>query len=479
MKLLLVILEGQLYLAGVVAIFAAEIAFLAWGLWSRRPILGLLAVFVTLPLIRTTVAAIRACFVRVRPPEGLTLDRAAGRALFDVVDDVRRAVRAPAVDHIVITGAFVASAAAYSPAWRLRKRRTLVLGLPVLTTLSAEEFRAVVAHELAHFSSAHDRYGAWVYRTRGGWLALRAALDARLATPVYVYWLLRWYVPRLDAASAEVSRRHEFAADAVAATVTGSRAVADALVAFEAGARYADDTFWPAIGSSHEVADEPPRPYTQMLTWNARIASGEALDAVVASDEGPSLTHPSLRDRLTRLNEPARVPPVPERLAGQDILGDGVEGLAAALDADWLARYADRWTGERRQHVERRATLDRLTALDAPSADELFARADLLEDLSGADRALPVYLRAAEQGHAAASLAAGRIHLDRMDLAGILLVETAIDRDEALVPAGCRILADYYRRTGQLVAARKCEWRATGHETRERLAAPHPLTKSH
>ena len=225
-------------------------------------------------------AAIRACFVRVRPPEGLTLDRTVGRALFDVVEDVRSAVRAPAVDHIVITGAFVASAAAYSPVWRLRKRRTLVLGLPVLTTLSAEELRAVVAHELAHFSSAHDRFGAWVYRTRGGWLALRAALDARLATPVYVYWLLRWYVPRLDGASAEVSRRHEFAADAVAATVTGSRAVADALIAFEAGARYADDTFWPAIGSSHEIADEPPRPYTQMLTWNARIASAEALDAV-------------------------------------------------------------------------------------------------------------------------------------------------------------------------------------------------------
>ena len=38
MKLLLVILEGQLYLAGILAIFAAELAFLFWGLLSRRPI---------------------------------------------------------------------------------------------------------------------------------------------------------------------------------------------------------------------------------------------------------------------------------------------------------------------------------------------------------------------------------------------------------------------------------------------------------
>ena len=41
MKLLLVIVEGHLYLAGIFAIFVAELAFLFWGLWSRRPIIGL------------------------------------------------------------------------------------------------------------------------------------------------------------------------------------------------------------------------------------------------------------------------------------------------------------------------------------------------------------------------------------------------------------------------------------------------------
>ena len=89
MKLLLGILEGQLYLAGVLAVFVAEIAFLVWGLWTRRPIIGLIAVFVTVPLIRTTVGAIRACFVRIPPPEGLTLDRSEGRALYDFVEEVR------------------------------------------------------------------------------------------------------------------------------------------------------------------------------------------------------------------------------------------------------------------------------------------------------------------------------------------------------------------------------------------------------
>jgi Zn-dependent protease with chaperone function len=473
-RLLLRIMEGQLYLAAVVAVFVAEIAVLAWGLWSRRPVIGLIAVFAMVPLLRTTIGAIRACFVRISPPQGVTLGRDECRGLWEFVDEVGRAVNAPPLDSIVITGDFGASAAAYSPAWRLRKQRTLVLGLPVLTTLSTEELRAVVAHELAHFSGAHDAFGAWVYRTRRGWMALRAALDERRATPLYVYWLLGWYVPRLNEASAEVSRQHEFAADRVAADAAGSRATADALVVIEAGARFAEDAHWPAIEATVETAEEPPGPYSLMLTWNARIGSHEALKALLVRDEAWSFTHPSLRERLARLHEEARVPPTPARSASDEILGGALLKLAAQLDEDWMSRHGEAWRRERAQYVERRATLDRLAALQAPTADELFMRAELLETVNGADRALPLYQRAAELGHPAASLAAGRIILGRQDATGVALVEAAMERDESLVPEGCKLLADYYRLTNQQLAARKCEWRATSYTTRVCLAKPEP-----
>ena len=135
-----------------------------------------------------------------------------------------------------------------------------------------------------------------------------------------------------------------------------------------------------------------------------------------------------------------------------------------------MARHGEAWARERAEYVERRATLDRLAALEAPTADELFARADILEILSGADEALPIYRQAAGQGHPAATLAAGRLLLDRRDAAGIALVEASMDRDERMVPEGCRILAQYYKETNQVLAARKCEWRATRHTTEVRLA---------
>jgi len=470
MKLLLVIVEGHLYLAGILAIFAAELAFLFWGLWSRRPIVGLVAVFVMVPLIRSTVSAIRACFFRIEPPQGLSLARSEGRALFDLIEEVRRAVGAPAVDSVTITIGFNASALAHWSPWPLRRHRTLALGFPVLATLSTAELRAVIAHELAHFSSAYDPYAAWVYRTHRSWIALRRALDQRLATPVYVYWFIRWYVPRLYAASADLARRHEFVADAVAAKVAGSRATADALVVIESGARFEDGTHWPSIDISHETDAEPPRPYSRMLTWKARVISTERLAQLLSSDTGPTTTHPSMSERLARLGEVGRIPPPVDRSAGEELLGPELDRLAERQDRRWITENGELWHRQRAEYLARRARLERLTALASPTPDELFERAGLVETLEGAEEALSIYQAAAEQGHAGANLAAGRVLLAQMNAAGVPLIEGAMDRDEHLVPEGCRILGEYYRATNQELAARKCEWRATRHTTTARLA---------
>ena len=117
-----------------------------------------------------------------------------------------------------------------------------------------------------------------------------------------------------------------------------------------------------------------------------------------------------------------------------------------------------------------RATLDRLAAIETPTLTNCSSARSWSRSSNGADQALPIYQSAAEQGHAAASLAAGRVLLDRMDSKGIALVEDSMDRDDSLVPEACRILAEYYIETNQELAARKCEWRATRHTTRARLA---------
>ena len=46
------------------------------------------------------------------------------------------------------------------------RRRILGIGLPLLPALTVPEFRALLAHEFAHFYSGDTRLGPWVYKSR-------------------------------------------------------------------------------------------------------------------------------------------------------------------------------------------------------------------------------------------------------------------------------------------------------------------------
>jgi hypothetical protein len=211
-----------------------------------------------------------------------------------------------------------------------------------------------------------------------------------------------------------------------------------------------------------------------MLTWQARFVEEEVLQDLFRGAPAPDETHPPLDERCARRGEHPRVPPPFERSAGEEILGVTLIDLARRLDEGWLDRHGDAWRRLRAEHLERTVTLERLAALEAPSADDRFARATLVEELEGSDAALPLYQSAAAGRHPAACLAAGRILLERMDAAGVALVEDAMSQDERLVADGCRLLADYCLQQNEQLAASRYERRARRHATLARLDRSQP-----
>ncbi len=108
-------------------------------------------------------------------------------------------------------------------------RRYLLVGLPLLLTMNADQLRAVVGHELGHYSHAHTRLGEVNYRGRitigrtieqlhdGG--IVRAVVRRVFEAYARVYFLVE----------SAVSRRQEFEADQAAAGVAGRLAMQSAL----------------------------------------------------------------------------------------------------------------------------------------------------------------------------------------------------------------------------------------------------------
>ncbi|MBE8474463.1 M48 family metallopeptidase [Streptomyces justiciae] len=177
----------------------------------------------------------------------------------------------------------------------------LVLGLPLLRTLTADELAAVVAHELAHEQHVAHRRTAWLLRSRHlleAWLAPRLRPLAPVATP-----LLRATQPR--------AWRTETDADADAARVTSTRATTTALertalldAVFNGLGRH----WWSALAQNGTY---PQDFYAALDTATqdphvAVRAAGVAAERE-AADPYATADHPPITARLTALAETAPV----------------------------------------------------------------------------------------------------------------------------------------------------------------------------
>lgn len=103
-------------------------------------------------------------------------------------------------------------------------RRHLYIGMPLLLGLNVSQFRAVIGHELGHYSNNHTRLGSIAFRGR---LAIGGALghlgDSLLSLPFRAYGRLYLLVDNA------ASRQQEREADQIAVKVAGSDAAATAL----------------------------------------------------------------------------------------------------------------------------------------------------------------------------------------------------------------------------------------------------------
>jgi Zn-dependent protease with chaperone function len=158
---------------------------------------------------------------------------------------------APVPAKIVLSGEVNASVFYTCNAWSLffRIPMNLHIGLGLVNFVNLSEFKAVLAHELGHFSQRSMRFGAYVYTANRAIHEIifgRDWLDETLASfdPVLnvIRWMLGGVFRVINFAHASLSRQMEFQADLVAVSVTGSDAVVDGLLRIDFAQECLDET---------------------------------------------------------------------------------------------------------------------------------------------------------------------------------------------------------------------------------------------
>jgi Zn-dependent protease with chaperone function len=479
-RVLALALLGYLYIGAVLALMLALVGACIWIMATTQGTqAGLVKVVIGLLVFAGVIA--KSLWVTFGPPQGRRLSRDEAPRLFEEAEEIRRALDAPRADVVLLSDEYNASVAQVP---RLGifgfPRNYLKVGLPLLAALPAAQVRAVLAHEFAHLSGAHGRFGNWIYRVRTSWFGLMQRLDERGSRASVIFTrFFDWYAPYFGAYTFVLIRQHEYEADRLAATVVGADAMAQTLVDLNVRGGFLESRFWPSVWKRAEHGEAAPADVYARLARESceplgAVDAREWLTGALKRRTDTDDTHPALRDRLAALlhrevSPEQGAPQATARFtapAAAHYLGAAHAALSAELGLGWQEAVLEAWQQrgeEAREGRERLAALREKLAAGPLDLEEQWQLASWTEDLEGAAAALPLY-RALLDGtpdNPAARFAVGRLMLAAGDESGIALVEDAMTRDDDAVLPGCGVIYNFLAGEGRLEEADRYRERAT------------------
>lgn len=242
---------------------------------------------------------------------GLLLERATHPTLFAELENIAAALREPMPREVYLIGEVNAWVADRGGFMGFGSRRVMGLGLPLLSILTVSQFRAVLAHEFAHYYGGDTSLGPWVYKTQTAIVRIFQNVGslgklARIAILGVMYLvvatLMKWYFKIFLRAINLASRQKELRADELACLIAGRQPLIDGLRAIHgavpAWPAYWKNEFIPVLGDGvvPGIADGFAR-FTAVPIISDQIQKN--LDKEIREAKGnPYDSHPPLRERI-------------------------------------------------------------------------------------------------------------------------------------------------------------------------------------
>jgi hypothetical protein len=441
-------------LSGLSARWAAAASVIDWAILAAVTALVLLLAVVSWQIAR----------LRFRLPGAEVLENSEAPELFDSVEELRAQYGSAPIHRVVLTDRYdieVIRTPRYG--FPFLFTNTLMVGMPVLLTLTPRQFRVLLARRIGQFSTRDGGPGSWLYALLRVWPQY---LEETTASPTPVDWLLwaffRWYVPLLRRLSMRAAVQAELDADVCALHAINDEAVAEALAAAMLRERFLAQAFWPELEPARPGTRQPRSfPYGRMTQAVQGLSPAEAqrwLEKVLSSS-GRTGDRPALRARLENIGHSAVPSPGPlDGTAAEFCFDSSLAAQIKRMDSAWFRNIMPVWN---ERYTLRQRALQRLKALAAKGrsgplgTEEARDYAALAERLLPPSQASAVHRQLVSMGipDADLNLRIGRYLLSRGDEKGVAALERAAAHDKGCAMSAARLLAQYFTKRGQPEAA--------------------------
>lgn len=285
--------------------------------------------------------------MRFAPP-GRVLTKEEAPLLFGLVERIRRDYGHPRIHHLVVDeGNDVRIMKIPRAGFPVFNTTALVIGLPMLQTVSPRHFRVLLARRIGQLPIRHNLIGVPLCHLKDVWSQYgeRRRGDSLPSRLIGHFFAL--YTPFYNALLRGVSRREELNADRWALHIINDQQIVEAISFHAASKDFLSTRYWPTIRRMADTEGGPSvLPYEQMTTVMRKSMTAESLEAalhrlILFSQDDVGSDIPTLGERLENLGYTGPIPLEPlNETAAQMFLKDVLADIVKAFHRQWVEECA-------------------------------------------------------------------------------------------------------------------------------------------
>jgi len=222
---------------------------------------------------------------------------------------------------------------------------TLVIGLPVLLTMSPLYFRALLARRIGQLSTKHTPITTRLYFLNDIWQQFKDSCrhSKNIPSKILAYFF-KIYTPLYQKSMMPLLQKEELEADSYGMDLVNSHDMVECIVYEEVVTHFLQAKFWPKIYHMAKRSKTPEYlPYSQMTKVIKMGITNDEISETIQAALKSELSKPSIKPSLPkRLNHLGHAKPLaPKRLkesAADYYLGKTQQQIIELFDKRWIKK---------------------------------------------------------------------------------------------------------------------------------------------
>ncbi len=279
-------------------------------------------------------------------PTGLEITKEKFPHLLKLIEELQAEFNQPKIDRIILRDKYeICVLKTPRSQMPFLNTQTLIIGLPVLLTMSPLYFRALLARRIGQLSTQHTPVTTRLYFLSDIWAQFNVSCKhSKNGFTKALGYFFQVYTPFYQTLLMPLLQEEELEADSYGMDLINDRDMVECLVYEDVVRQFLKNKFWPKIYHMAKRSKTPEfMPFSQMTkVVKAGITDDEISETIQASlrvEVNNPAPMPSLTKRLNHLGHANPLPP--KRLsttAAEDYLGSALEKIIPLFDKRWLTK---------------------------------------------------------------------------------------------------------------------------------------------